>query len=983
MDATWQRFGIIAYLCGLVYLGTAAPTPTTQPHRKDPLEYFVLEKLPANTPVSNVAIDAWLPKKYNQTILSELTYVFENNDPKLYLFEIDAKTSIVKTTEQIDRDKLCPKVELCVVWIHVGVLPDPYAETIKIRLEIVDENDHKPRFVHDEMALEVLESTPVSTSQWILPLAIDEDSTSKYGVQDYELATENKYFMLIKNETRVGSELRIEIKLELSEPLDREKEEFVQLKVVAYDGGNPPKSGSMLINVTVKDANDNDPKFDNATYEFFVMENIPASTIVGLVHAVDKDLGSNGEITYALSEVAQEQYGHLFGIREKTGYIYQKQSLDFEKDSTYLIVVTAQDNGPNSKPGHSTVIIRVVDANDNAPTIMIESEMAEVRETQREGAFVAHFTVSDQDGGDNGKVECHLDHNKFTLQSVYQSQYRVVTTARLNYDDSAEYELMVVCNDLGKVPNVAMQNIIVSVLDENDNPPEFIQQVYQSHIGENNNIGDMIIQVKAIDNDDERFGEVEYSLGPDANNDFAIDPKTGVITANKVFDYEFIQEERFTVLATDLGAPPMTATASVIVSILDLNDETPNFTQDRYEFGIFENQPLKTDVGNIELDLHEVGDIDLAGLFTYSFANPSSTDSLVFNIDPKNGKITTNAELDREEKPVYYLTVIATNEGFPPMTGSVSVTVYVADKNDNRPFITYPTINNKTVTISSHAPVGYHVAPIQATDKDIGDNAQLSYSITQGNEGSRFQINSATGVISVIKDLSHIQTVDYDLSVIVKDNGFPQQAALARLHIVVNQSIAFIPEEPTKAVVGKEHATVIISVTAACLVLVFVVLFSIMMYLVWKRFSPSLKKKKAEKYCYSNMQRPFSGLSPEDQRDINRGVAEGEEADDPDNNANIAVTQYPIASSSTSPSPYNGPASSQEEKCNVVKASNSAFTMDNECLQREPALSNINTSYPQVDKNIPKNKIRVSIIIHILIYNTTKYKVLNDLSIRY
>ena len=143
--ATWQMIGRIAYLyTAVLYLASSAPLPTTeQPKRKDPLEYFLYEELNNGTLIANVAVDAWLPKKYNSSIMSQLTYSFVNDDPKLYLFSIDPKTSIVKTTEQIDRDTLCrnPK-EACIVWMYVGIHPEQYGDPIRIRVEILDKNDH-------------------------------------------------------------------------------------------------------------------------------------------------------------------------------------------------------------------------------------------------------------------------------------------------------------------------------------------------------------------------------------------------------------------------------------------------------------------------------------------------------------------------------------------------------------------------------------------------------------------------------------------------------------------------------------------------------------------------------------------------------------------------------------------------------------------------------------------------------------------------
>ena len=136
----------------LVTMTTAGPIKV----RKDPLEYFLVEGLRPNTPIGNVPTDAFYNEKYNSTVRALLRYAFVNDDPRKYLFAVDERSGIVRTTQRIDRDTLCPKkAEECLVWLHVGVTPQEYSDTIRIRVEILDLNDHTPTFPKRVMPIQV------------------------------------------------------------------------------------------------------------------------------------------------------------------------------------------------------------------------------------------------------------------------------------------------------------------------------------------------------------------------------------------------------------------------------------------------------------------------------------------------------------------------------------------------------------------------------------------------------------------------------------------------------------------------------------------------------------------------------------------------------------------------------------------------------------------------------------------------------------
>ena len=957
MAAAKVMLGFVLFCIGPVTC-IPLPNPTSPglPKVKDPLEYFLLEELSANLLIGNAAVDARLSDLYNASIIPQLTYSFVPEvDERQHLFDIDRRTAIIKTTQQIDRDRLCPGSQACYVLLHVQVHPVSLNKVIRILVEILDVNDHNPKFPESQMDLSIVENAPRGSS-FILPPATDSDS-GKNGIEGYELVgTTDKFELQVIEQDGTP----VELKLVLKEELDREATEFYQLKVVAHDGGNPSRTGSIEINITIEDINDNEPKFTNTTYEAFIDENIPVGSNVYQVRAVDGDHGENARIKYGFAAETEEAYGDIFGIFETSGQIYLKNELDFEYGSTYLLVVTASDRGgPESQPGHATVIVRVKDDNDNPPKITLNtltnSEIAHVSEGSAPGVVVAQVTVADQDGGENGKIECTLTHEKFALELIHQSQFRIVTTRILDREIKPFYDLTVVCRDLGSTPNVAMQEVNVQVVDINDESPEFEHKVYNTHIKELNQIDDILIQIHAIDRDDGENGEVRYTLQSDSRNMFEIDSVSGLITVNTVFTHDSPRQLTFHAIANDLGSPSRSATATISVTVLDEDDEIPLFTQRTYEFGIFENKPAGSEVGSVLVSGQQAD-----GHYQFYFPIENTEDAQFFRIDSTSGKIYTKITLDRERQSVHYMKVLTNSKGFPAETGSVSVTIYVADQNDNPPIISFPTARNHSIQVSGSLPKGYDVISVKASDSDIGGNGKLTYYIVSGNKDDTFDIQPATGMISTAKDLSKVTQANFRLRLLIQDNGYPQLNAEAKLDIFINGTLIHKAIASREEVISSKHATVVVSVTASVLVFIFVALFLVMIFLVYRRTKGSESKKRnnsGETCNYSTVTSTrtlsscFDAGGGEEgkegmERERNRGMAEGQEAD--------RINQLAANTTHQQPAP--------------LRNSNVVLKLDNQINELQAAKVH-NTHYPGIHSN--SVKVNTLILPSIIITNYT------------
>ena len=531
---------------------------------------------------------------------------------------------------------------------------------------------------------------------------------------------------------------------------------------MAFDGGEPPRSGTLIVDVDVRDANDNSPRFPaNATIVATVDENVAVGTVIATLSAADADEESNAEISYQLSPETARDFGRTFGVRASTGELFTRAALDYETRTDYALYVTASDRvetgndvivddgAGGSLSSQGLVIVRVRDVNDNAPRIDVHvlssSSLSapvarlrdvdandvwhlEVSEGVPEGTLVAHVTVQDADSGENGRFLCSvIETDGFTLRPLppYPTEFKLVTLAMLDREVAERHRFAVVCRDSPLDPEAVLTStasIEVVVVDRNDHAPVFEHPVYYVTVAENSAIGASLLQVSAVDRDSGLNGVVSYRLEtaqsePEAENLVRIDSKTGVISAKVGFDRESLPRIVFDVVATDGGGDtPRTGRTRVHLSVADVDDQLPVFALPVYSFVVDENKPPGTGVGHVSaIDR----DLDPFNKFTYaSIRYRNSTSGCVtatgirkpppFRLDPITGAITTTESLDREQCAVYEVTIRAivspslssanTISGFG---SSCDAVIYVTDANDNQPTFDFPKIGNDHVVTSS------------------------------------------------------------------------------------------------------------------------------------------------------------------------------------------------------------------------------------------------------------------------------------------
>ena len=785
---------------------------------EESLEYDLSEERPPGTFVGNVVIDAHMNGPWTSDDISKMKFSFlRQREPHWDNFRIEETTGVIRTTRRIDRDIICSRQLLCQVDLNVMVQPSSYFQIIKVTVTILDLNDNSPQFPEARMVLYVPEGATVG-SVFAVQSAEDVDS-GKFGIQSYKLLSASKKFSLQVTNNSAES---IDVLLHLNEKVDREVQEFYTMEVVATDGGTPSRSGSMMVDITIVDSNDNNPVFANSTYNITVPENVALNAVLLRVHATDPDVGLNGEIVYSFSSHTKEQYGDLFSIDNATGQIQARGQIDYEATSIYYLTVMAQDRGPNSMPAYTKVVLNVEDINDYTPEITVNaltaSRTVQVSESASPGTFVAHVSVVDKDAGRNGQVRCTIESDLFELKKLFPTEYKVVTStaARFDRETQSEYQVDVICRDKGKPSLRATSQIDIFVRDENDHSPVFDQSIYHSVIRENNMVGAFVVQVNASDQDEGDNAMIRYSLRQrDDRNLLVIDTVSGVVAANAIFDYEKKKNYEFLVLAYDNGRPRRTSTATISLSVGDVNDESPHFLLPTYRFEVEENQSAGSFVGlvsAVDADTYEYN------VVTYAI-DVKESGTRAFAVHPDTGRIVTTRELDREEQEVYKLVLIASNMGHPQMRNTVDVSVYVLDHNDNIPVITFPNDYNNTIDVAYTTPVGHIVTQILAHDPDLNNNAALKYRIAGGDDEGIFNLDEVTGIMTVKQDISEQKGRRFSMVTMVTDGGTPHKSSVATIHIHIKKKV-LVPQRRTATFLGLSGNVLIFSVVSLFLVVV-------------------------------------------------------------------------------------------------------------------------------------------------------------------
>ncbi len=643
------------------------------------VSYSLPEEMKRGSVIGNIAKDLGLD--VNRLSFRKARVDTEGNR-KRYC-DINLNTGELTVAERIDREGLCGKKALCVIKQEL-VLENPL-ESHRININVQDVNDNTPVFKKDIIKFEITESA-AKGARFLLEEAHDADIGTN-SVQTYNLG-QNKYFELA---VAAKTTAKMYGELVLNTELDREQQQEVTLILTAVDGGTPPRSGTVVIHVTVLDANDNAPVFSQDIYKVSLSENSPLDTVVVTVSATDADEGQNGEVTYEFGHILESDM-MFFSLDPSNGRITLIGYLDYEDESSFELSIQATDG--LGMVSHAAVVIEISDINDNSPIIVIKSLNSPIPENAFPGTEVGIINVQDRDSENNGQVRCSIQQNvPFKLVPSIKNYYSLVTTGELDRELLSDYNITITASDEGSPSLSSTKNIHLTVADVNDNPPVFQEQSYRAHVQENNKPGSSICSVSATDPDWRQNGTAVYSL-----------------------------------LSSDLNGAPVS-------SFLSINGDT--------------------------------------------------------------GVIHAVRSFDYEQLKSFKVLVLARDNGSPPLSSNVTVSVFITDENDNSPQILYPSPEGNsfmTEMVPKAAQARSLVSKVIAVDADSGQNAWLSYHIIKATDPGLFTIGVHSGEIRTQRDISESDSMKQNLIVSVRDNGQPPLSATCALYLLISDNLAEVPE---------------------------------------------------------------------------------------------------------------------------------------------------------------------------------------------
>ncbi|XP_073477007.1 protocadherin gamma-B5-like isoform X3 [Aquarana catesbeiana] len=636
------------------------------------IQYSIVEEMRKDSVIANIADDLGLDiKQLSFRKLKIISYISEK-----YLYvNLDNGNLYVK--DRIDRETLCGAEATCFLTFD-AVVENPF-NVFSVSIEIQDINDNSPVFFHEPFTINMLESTPSGT-KFALQGAEDPDMGVS-SVQTYQLSY-NQHFLLTESMNPDGSKFP---ELALEKPLDRETLKAHELILTALDGGSPIRSGTALVRIIVTDVNDNFPVFNEQLYKVSVNESIPTNTIVTAVSAMDKDEDVNGQITYSFSKTSGYHKG-TFIINPLTGEIKTNSNLDYELTKNYELPVQAKDGG--GLVSHCKVLIEVIDENDNAPEISITSLTSPIPEDTAPGTMIALIRVHDKDAEENGEVDCKLTGEMpFNLVLSSNSFYTIVTTSAMDREKVSNYNITIVATDRGSPSLSSQKTIQLELSDVNDNPPLFVKSTYVAYVQENNSPGSSIYSIQASDDDAGDNAKIIYSISnkntkdPAMSSCFSLNIDTGVIYAQRSFDYEQHNEYVIEVTAKDNGHPSLSSNTTITIKVIDQNDNAPKLLYPSPESGAsawFEMVPFGAEPGSLITKVVAVdADSGHNAWLSYHFIHVSEPS--YFSIDEHTGEIRTQHVFQEKDILNHKVVVMVRDNGIPSHSATVTITLVVAD----------------------------------------------------------------------------------------------------------------------------------------------------------------------------------------------------------------------------------------------------------------------------------------------------------------
>ncbi|CDQ76451.1 unnamed protein product [Oncorhynchus mykiss] len=721
------------------------------------IKYSISEELKEGTVVGNIAKDLGI----DLSTLTERGFriVSGSTEP---LFQVNRHDGILYVNRKIDREEVY----------------------------VLDVNDNTPLFTKDVYSVMLNENSPLGTTVIQVNATDLDDGVNGHVIYLFGNDVNSNIQKIFDLDAKTGQITDNIYSVVTKSQLDREKQAHYDVIILAKDSGQPFLSSVTTISVVVSDVNDNSPEFSLSPYTFYVLENNdPGGSHLQdvnydgtLCHSIQYRSGDN---RYMFRIVSGSKEGFL-QINQDNGdkipFLILKKPLDREQKLEMMLVLTAFDGGKPVRSGTVNITITVIDVNDNAPVFERQVYTVTLDENTPLGESLFSLSTSDRDQDDNARVSYHIWKGDGDTPIVsylnINSDGNIYALKSFDFEATKTFKFQVVATDSGTPLLSSNVTVNVFILDQNDNAPVILYPVSANgsaegveEIPRNVNAGHLVTKVRAYDADIGYNGWLLFSLQEVTDHSlFALDRYTGQIRTLRSFTETDEADHKLVILVKDNGNVSLSATATVIIKVLDVNDHSPSFPEKEKRLEMSESALQGT-----RFQLHAADDPD-SGQYSVQQYKLSQNDHFRLEVkdrgdDRKTPILVLQKTLDREALKSHKLILTALDGGKPPRSGEIRITVDVSDVNDNAPVFTKELYS---VLLNENAPLGTTVIQVNATDLDEGSNGEVTYYFAndvQGKVRKRFDLDPKTGEIIVTGVIDYEENKIYEIDIQASDKG--------------------------------------------------------------------------------------------------------------------------------------------------------------------------------------------------------------------
>ncbi|XP_016417024.1 protocadherin gamma-A2-like [Sinocyclocheilus rhinocerous] len=554
------------------------------------------------------------------------------------------------------------------------------------------------------------------------------------------------------------------------------------------------------VSVQIQDINDNSPVFSKELITFEITESAERGSRYRLNVAHDADIGHKAIQRYSLQKNDNFQLSINSNVDgEKKIELLLEKKLDREQQQEVTLILTAVDGGTPPRSGTVAIHVTVLDANDNAPVFSQDIYKVSLPENSPVDTLVVTVSATDADEGQNGEVAYEFSRISDRARKLFYlnpNRGEIRITGALDFEDEAVYEIFVEGKDgFGFSSDV---KVVIELTDVNDNAPELRVKSLRSPIPENALPGTEVGIINVQDRDSENNGQVRCSI--QQNVPFKLVPSIknyySLVTTGEL-DRELLSDYNITITATDEGSPPLSSTKNIHLTVADVNDNPPVFQEQNYRAHVQENNKPGSSICSVSAtdpDWRQNGTVVYSLLSSDLNGAPVSS---FLSINGDTGVVHAARSFDYEQLKSFKVLVLARDNGSPPLSSNVTVSVFITDENDNSPQILYPLPEGNsfmTEMVPKAAQARSLVSKVIAVDADSGQNAWLSYHIIKATDPGLFTIGVHSGEIRTQRDISESDSMKQNLIVSVSDNGRPSLSATCALYLLISDNLAEVPE---------------------------------------------------------------------------------------------------------------------------------------------------------------------------------------------